>query len=193
MSITTSTKVAGDAHAAIAQDVAAKIARSIRTGAMILARRPPTVTFVASGRERSGPLSFAAFEPRSTGTRARAHTERPSKGTTHRMKSARTPWMGLAMTVIALGAACTRRSASANEQGSASDAPERALEEMSVEALSGMIDRGETVAVFDANGRERYEQGHIPSARHVGHDRITADSLPQNRATPLVFYCYNER
>lgn len=98
--------------------------------------------------------------------------------------------------LAALGAsACNKRNhdghrhASAHDDGSA----ERALEEMTVDALSAMIDRGETVAVFDANGRPRYEEGHIPGATHVGHDTIGAEILPPDRATPLVFYCYNER
>ncbi len=67
------------------------------------------------------------------------------------------------------------------------------MPELTIDALSAMIDRGESVAVFDANGRPRYEEGHIPGARYVGHDAVTAEMLPPDRATPLVFYCYNER
>ena len=69
---------------------------------------------------------------------------------------------------------------------------EQALPELTVEALSGMIDRGETVAVFDANNRSRYEEGHIPGATHVVDRTVGAEILPADRATPLVFYCHNE-
>jgi 3-mercaptopyruvate sulfurtransferase SseA len=69
---------------------------------------------------------------------------------------------------------------------------EREIPGMTVDELAGMIDRREAVAVYDANGRERYERGHIPGARYVGHDEVTAAMLPQDRATRLVFYCYNE-
>ena len=69
---------------------------------------------------------------------------------------------------------------------------EREIPGMTVDELAGMIDRHEAVAVYDANGRERYERGHIPGARYVGHDEVTAAMLPQDRATRLVFYCYNE-
>jgi 3-mercaptopyruvate sulfurtransferase SseA len=69
---------------------------------------------------------------------------------------------------------------------------EREIPGMTVDELAGMIDRREAVAVYDANGRERYERGHIPGARYVGHDEVTAAMLPADRATRLVFYCYNE-
>lgn len=69
---------------------------------------------------------------------------------------------------------------------------EREIPGMTVDELAGMIDRREAVAVYDANGRERYERGHIPGARYVGHDEVTAAMLPPDRATRLVFYCYNE-
>lgn len=93
--------------------------------------------------------------------------------------------------VSALAAACKRNQA--NSAQAHSTASEQALAEMTVDALSAMIDGHQSVAVFDANGRPRYEEGHIPGARYVGHDPITAEMLPQDRATPLVFYCYNER
>jgi hypothetical protein len=64
---------------------------------------------------------------------------------------------------------------------------------MTVDELSSMIERGDRVAVYDANGRARYEQGHVPGARWVGHDPLSAAVLPQDRAQRLVFYCANER
>ena len=109
------------------------------------------------------------------------------------MKNAPTPWIAAAMAALALGAACSKRSTSNGAATTNNAASEAALPELTVDALSAMIDRGETVAVFDANGRERYEQGHMPGARYVGHDAITAENLPPDHSTPLVFYCYNER
>ena len=89
----------------------------------------------------------------------------------------------------ALSAACKRSESHAHT----ASASEQALAELTVDALSAMIDGRQSVAIFDANGRPRYEEGHIPGARYVGHDTITAEMLPQDRSTPLVFYCYNER
>jgi hypothetical protein len=95
----------------------------------------------------------------------------------------------VAALALALGApsACRRSAA----QGHAASA-EREIPPMTVDELATMLLRHETVGVYDANGRGRYEQGHIPSARHVGHDPVTAAMLPQDRATRLVFYCANE-
>lgn len=48
------------------------------------------------------------------------------------------------------------------------------------------------LAVFDANGRETYDSHHVPGATWVHYDSITADVLPADHATSLVFYCANE-
>lgn len=98
----------------------------------------------------------------------------------------------LAALVALLG--CSRAATPSQGNGHAANAAtgEREIPGMTVAELAGMLDRHEAVAVYDANGRERYEQGHIPGARYVGHDAVTAAMLPQDRGTRLVFYCYNE-
>lgn len=92
--------------------------------------------------------------------------------------------------LVALG--CSRSTAQTQGGAGATNHAAREVPGMSVDELAGMLDRHEAVAVYDANGRERYERGHIPGARHVGHDEVTAAMLPQDRGTRLVFYCYNE-
>ena len=99
--------------------------------------------------------------------------------------------------VLALGAACSRSAAPAPAPRGAAPAhaaptAEAEIPAMSVADLAAALERRDTVAVYDANGAERYAQGHVPGARHVGHDEVTAAVLPQDRATRLVFYCYNE-
>lgn len=94
---------------------------------------------------------------------------------------------------LALGAtsACQQ---SAAQPSHANAAPESHAEipAMTIDELATMLLRHEAVGVYDANGRARYEQGHIPTARHVGHGPVTAAMLPNDRATRLVFYCSNE-
>lgn len=105
------------------------------------------------------------------------------------MRMSRTALLAL----LALG--CSRGATSAQGGTHAATQPgaaEREIPGMTVDELAGMLDRREAVAVYDANGRERYERGHIPGARFVGHDEVTAAVLPQDRGTRLVFYCYNE-
>jgi len=95
--------------------------------------------------------------------------------------------------VLALCGACNRAAApTAPPAAHAAPAAEAELPAMSVADLAAALERRDTVAVYDANGPERYAQGHIPGARHVGHDTVTAAVLPQDHATRLVFYCYNE-
>ncbi len=48
------------------------------------------------------------------------------------------------------------------------------------------------LAVFDNNGRDTYDQGHLPGAKWVLYDEIKASDLPTDKDTELVFYCYNE-
>lgn len=98
------------------------------------------------------------------------------------------------MALAALLALGCSRPATPSQGGArtATQQAEREIPAMTVDELAGMLDRHEAVAIYDANGRERYERGHIPGARFVGHDEVTAAVLPQDRAARLVFYCYNE-
>ena len=70
---------------------------------------------------------------------------------------------------------------------------EAALRPMTVADLAGMIDRREQIAVIDNNGQESYARAHIPGARWVGHDAVTASVLPSDRAARVVFYCHSEQ
>jgi rhodanese-related sulfurtransferase len=45
--------------------------------------------------------------------------------------------------------------------------------------------------VYDANERESYLAGHIPGAKWVKYDAVTAAILPPSKDARLVFYCYN--
>jgi phosphoribulokinase len=62
------------------------------------------------------------------------------------------------------------------------------LEAKIAAAKSGQL----KLAVFDNNGRDTYDEGHVPTARWVQYDEIKATDLPADKDTQLVFYCYNE-
>ena len=49
------------------------------------------------------------------------------------------------------------------------------------------------VYVYDANPRELYEQKHVPGARWIQWDHVTARDLPPSRDATLVFYCALEQ
>ncbi len=46
--------------------------------------------------------------------------------------------------------------------------------------------------IFDNNGKERFEKGHIPGAKWVKFDAVKAADLPADKSATLVFYCANE-
>lgn len=48
------------------------------------------------------------------------------------------------------------------------------------------------VFLFDANPKDFYEHGHLPGARWVKFDAVTAEVLPPERTARLIFYCANE-
>jgi rhodanese-related sulfurtransferase len=48
------------------------------------------------------------------------------------------------------------------------------------------------VVVVDANGRDLFEKGHLPGARHLETAGMGA-VLPEGKETKLVFYCSSPR
>lgn len=48
------------------------------------------------------------------------------------------------------------------------------------------------VHVFDANPLEMYERGHLPGAKWVDFDKVSAADLPSDKQATLIFYCANE-
>ena len=71
--------------------------------------------------------------------------------------------------------------------------PEAALSRLTIEEVSARIAAHDGTQIFDNNSEQRYAQGHVPGARHVSYDQLTAATLPADHGTPLVFYCGNEQ
>jgi hypothetical protein len=102
-------------------------------------------------------------------------------------------WSAAALAGVLTTGACSRGAPPSPATGApAAHTAEAELQRMTVDELAGMLTRNEPVTVVDNNGRARYEQGHIPGARWVGHDEVTAAALPADRNARVVFYCYNE-
>jgi len=47
--------------------------------------------------------------------------------------------------------------------------------------------------IFDNNSKATYAKGHVPTAKWVAFNDLTADDLPANKDAKLVFYCGDER
>jgi hypothetical protein len=68
-----------------------------------------------------------------------------------------------------------------------------ALKELTVDQVAARIalNDGQTV-LYDCNGEDRFDKGHVPGARWVQYDAVTAADLPAEKGTMLVFYCASE-
>jgi rhodanese-related sulfurtransferase len=87
---------------------------------------------------------------------------------------------------------CGSAPAPAAPSAPASQAAEpEAFKRITMADLAARIERKDPMALFDANMRDRYEKGHIPGAKWVDVSTFGAADLPADRATPLVFYCFN--
>jgi len=49
------------------------------------------------------------------------------------------------------------------------------------------------VYIFDNNGKERFDKGHVPGAKWAKPDAINASVLPADKNATLIFYCGNEQ
>ncbi len=67
-------------------------------------------------------------------------------------------------------------------------APQPALSLDEVEARLGTPG----VYVFDANPRDMYDRAHVPGAKWVDFDKVSATDLPSDKQASLIFYCANE-
>jgi rhodanese-related sulfurtransferase len=108
----------------------------------------------------------------------------------------------LALSVLSLLAACgnsggettTTASAESESTGAETASSENHFAQISVTDVASRLGNAEhPVAVFDANHRETFDQHHVPGATWVHYDSVTAETLPADHATSLVFYCANEQ
>jgi 3-mercaptopyruvate sulfurtransferase SseA len=46
--------------------------------------------------------------------------------------------------------------------------------------------------IYDDNPKEVWVAGHVPGARWLDEESVTAADLPADRTAMLIFYCHNE-
>ena len=63
--------------------------------------------------------------------------------------------------------------------------------DLTVKEVAAMLKRKEPVFLFDDNSHDSYQKGHIPGAKWIQYDAVTAAQLPKSKDAKLVFYCYN--
>jgi hypothetical protein len=74
---------------------------------------------------------------------------------------------------------------------SASPSPE--LKRLTVEQVAARIAAkdGKTF-IYDNNSKESWAGGHVPGAKWLEDDKVTAADLPADKGALLIFYCHNE-
>jgi hypothetical protein len=105
------------------------------------------------------------------------------------------PAAALALSIGAAG--CSSNAAPAQGSASASAAnaepSEPTVKQMTADDVDQRLAKNDaTFHVYDANEKEVFDAGHVPGAKWVPFNAVTADMLPPNKDDTLVFYCANE-
>ena len=78
--------------------------------------------------------------------------------------------------------ACSARAKETRDEGFGS---------LSVDQVADLIAKRD-VDVFDNNGKDVWQKGHVPGARWVAFNEVKESDLPKDHSRKLVFYCANE-
>lgn len=46
--------------------------------------------------------------------------------------------------------------------------------------------------IYDNNSKESWASGHVPGAKWLDDESVTAADLPKDKTATLIFYCHNE-
>ena len=66
------------------------------------------------------------------------------------------------------------------------------IPKVTTEQLASWIGE-KSVTVIDTNKVETFQENHIPGARNVRYDAVTAKDLPESKDARMAFYCTNEK
>jgi hypothetical protein len=71
--------------------------------------------------------------------------------------------------------------------------PSHELKQLTVEQVAARIAAkdGKTF-IYDNNPKESWVNGHVPGAKWLDEDNVTAADLPLDKSSTLIFYCHNE-
>src|ERR1041385_5275251 len=77
--------------------------------------------------------------------------------------------------------------------GTGRAAPAHELKPLTVDQVAARLAAkdGKTF-IYDNNSKESWTSGHVPGAKWLDDEKVTADGLPPNKAATLIFYCHNE-
>lgn len=69
--------------------------------------------------------------------------------------------------------------------------PDKTFPQLTIDAVAELLGKP-GVYFYDANPKEMYDRGHLPGAKWVEWNKVSAKDLPADHSAQLVFYCANE-
>jgi len=74
-----------------------------------------------------------------------------------------------------------------------SAAPSHELKRLTVDQVAErMAAAKDKPFIYDNNPKESWTAGHVPGAKWLDDEKVTAADLPADKAATLIFYCHNE-
>ena len=71
-------------------------------------------------------------------------------------------------------------------------APSKELKRLTVDQVSERMAGKDKPFIYDNNAKESWTAGHVPGAKWLDDEKVTAADLPADKAATLIFYCHNE-
>ncbi|HEY0192645.1 MAG TPA: rhodanese-like domain-containing protein [Kofleriaceae bacterium] len=65
------------------------------------------------------------------------------------------------------------------------------LKKLTIDQVAAKL-RAPKTFVFDANSHEMFVAGHVPGAKWVDEDNVTAAALGPDKTAMMIFYCHDE-
>jgi rhodanese-related sulfurtransferase len=105
--------------------------------------------------------------------------------------------LSVLVALVAAGVACQRSTPSSGSSStSAASRPVHKAEDLRKLTVYEVEERVNAhdgkLAIYDCNSKEQYEGAHLPGARWLDFNAVTASDLPRDKTTTLVFYCYQD-
>lgn len=103
----------------------------------------------------------------------------------------------LALPLSALACAKSSPEGTSKNGETAAEAKAEAFGRLTVDEVQAKIADAKagklSLYIYDNNGKERFDKGHVPGAKWAKPDTINASTLPADKSATLVFYCGNEQ
>ncbi len=77
--------------------------------------------------------------------------------------------------------------------GTSSAAPPDELKPLTVDQVAARLAAKDGKPfIYDNNPKESWVKGHVPGAKWLDDESVTAADLPADKSATLIFYCHNE-